>query len=91
MTNKKLAYLQRQFLVEHTGPSALPAALVVKTSDKERPVNSDTGLHQSVRRALPGLAQAGAAVALAVVLLVLAASAPIHIGGIRDDWQVGPA
>ena len=35
-----------------------------------------------------GLAQAAAAFTLAIVLLVLAASAPIHLAGIREDWQV---
>ena len=38
--------------------------------------------------ALAGLAQAAAAFTLAIVLLVLAALAPIHVTGIRDDWQV---
>ena len=36
----------------------------------------------------PGLAQAATALALAAALLVLAASAPIHVAGIRTDWQV---
>ena len=37
---------------------------------------------------LPGLAQVATALALAAALLVLAAAAPIHLAGIRDDWQV---
>ena len=37
---------------------------------------------------LPGLAQVATALALAAALLMLGASAPIHLAGIRQDWQV---
>jgi pyrimidine-specific ribonucleoside hydrolase len=37
---------------------------------------------------LSGLAQAATTLALAAALLMMAASAPIHVAGIRTDWQV---
>lgn len=37
---------------------------------------------------LPGFAQAATALALAAALLMMAALAPIHVAGIRTDWQV---
>jgi inosine-uridine nucleoside N-ribohydrolase len=42
----------------------------------------------TIPNALAGLAQAAVAFTLAIALLILAASAPIHLAGIREDWQV---
>ncbi len=47
-----------------------------------------TRLPNTSVRMFPGLAQAATALALAAALLVLAAAAPIHVAGIRTDWQV---